>query len=289
MNVAWSVPRNRRPNPFKARLRSVLLIGTAGIAVLATTILSALGASAAASGGLFSGWVALLVTVAAVVVNAAVFIVAFRVATAIKLSVGDVAPGAIIAAVIWQLLQLFGTAYVAHVVKDANATYGVFAVVLGLLAWIFLAALGVVVSVEINVVRTKHLFPRALLTPFTDNVDLTSADQRAYTDAATAQRHKEFESVDVTFDHDGQEASARQRAAEERLAAQSEHVVRDGERARSPPAFDAGRGQHVAVDGDVLGDHRRPVEPRRPWPPGWRARSSVPAAATARTASSIAG
>ena len=51
MNVAWSVPRNRRPNPLKARLRSVLLIGTAGIAVLATTILSALGASAAASGG----------------------------------------------------------------------------------------------------------------------------------------------------------------------------------------------------------------------------------------------
>ena len=35
MNVAWSVPRHRRPNPVKARLRSLLLIGTAGIAVLA--------------------------------------------------------------------------------------------------------------------------------------------------------------------------------------------------------------------------------------------------------------
>jgi membrane protein len=224
MNVAWSVPRNRRPNPVKARLRSVLLIGTAGIVVLATTILSALGASAAASGGgLFSGWVALLVATAAVVVNAAIFIVGFRISTAIKLSVGDVAPGAVFAAVIWQLLQLFGTAYVAHVVKDASITYGVFAVVLGLLAWIFLAALGVVVSVEINVVRTKHLFPRALLTPFTDNVDLTGADQRAYTDAATAQRHKGFESVDVTFDHDGQEATARKRASNERVT--NEHDV----------------------------------------------------------------
>jgi Virulence factor BrkB len=115
MNVAWSVPRNRRPNPVKARLRSLLLIGTAGIAVLATTILSALGGSAAASGTLFSGWVALLVTAAAVVVNAAIFMAAFRISTATKLSVRDVAPGAIIAAVIWQLLQLFGTAYVAHV------------------------------------------------------------------------------------------------------------------------------------------------------------------------------
>ena len=190
MNVAWSVPRNRRPNPVKARLRSLLLIGTAGIAVLATTILSALGGGAGANGALFTGWVALLVTAAAVVLNAAVFIVVFRISTATKLGVRDVAPGAIIAAVIWQLLQLFGTAYVANVVKDAGITYGVFAVVLGLITWIFLAALGVVLSVEINVVRTKHLFPRALLTPFTDNVDLTRADQRAYTDAATAQRHK---------------------------------------------------------------------------------------------------
>ena len=165
MNVVWSVPRNRRPNPVKVRLRSLLLIGTAGIAVLATTILSVLGGSAANSGTLFTGWVAVLVTAAAVVVNAAIFMAAFRISTATKLGVRDVAPGAIIAAVIWQLLQLFGTAYVANVVKDANATYGVFAVVLGLLAWIFLAALGVVLSVEINVVRTKQLFPPRLTHP----------------------------------------------------------------------------------------------------------------------------
>ena len=48
--------------------------------------------------------------------------------------------------IIWQLLQLFGTAYVGNVVKGAGATYGVFALVLGLLAWIFLAAVGVVLE-----------------------------------------------------------------------------------------------------------------------------------------------
>ena len=32
MNVAWAVPRYRRPNPIKARLRSFLLISTAGAA-----------------------------------------------------------------------------------------------------------------------------------------------------------------------------------------------------------------------------------------------------------------
>jgi membrane protein len=56
------------------------------------------------------------------------------------------------------------------------------ALVLGLLAWIFTAALGVVVSVEINVVPTKHLFPRSLLTLFTDTVDLTGADQLSLCD-----------------------------------------------------------------------------------------------------------
>ena len=209
MHVAWSVPRNRRPNPLRARVRSLLLMVTAGASVIATTMLSALGGSTGGGAAVLSSWTAVVVTVAAVMVNTGVFIVAFRISAAFPLNVRQVWLGAAVAAVVWQLLQLFGTAYVGHVVKDAGITYGVFAVVLGLLAWIFLAALGVVFSVEINVVRSKALYPRALLTPFTDNVDLTGADQRAYTDAATAQRHKGFESVDVTFDHAGQNATAR--------------------------------------------------------------------------------
>ena len=108
-------------------------------------------------------------------------------------------PGAVFASIVWQFLQVFGSAYVEGVVRDSSVAYGTFAIVLGLLAWIFFAALGVVIGVEINVVRAKRLYPRALLTPFTDNVDLTTADRRSYTDAAVAQRHKGFEQVVVTF------------------------------------------------------------------------------------------
>ena len=53
------------------------------------------------------------------------------------------------------------------------------------------------------------------MTPFTDNVDLTPADRRAYADAAQAQRFKGFESVTVRYDDDGQHASARRRARDE--------------------------------------------------------------------------
>ena len=60
-----------------------------------------------------------------------------------------------------------------------------------------------VLGIEINVVLADRLYPRALLTPFTDNVELTEADRRAYAAYARAQRHKGFEVVEVTFaDHD---------------------------------------------------------------------------------------
>lgn len=199
MNTAWAVPRNNRPNPFKARGRSLLLLVTAGLAVLGTTVLSAFGGA----GGPFGPVLRVVVLVASVLVNAAVFVFVFRIAAARALSVRDVAPGAIAAAVVWQLLQSFGVVYVGHVVKGASATNGVFALVLGLIAFLYLTAVAVVICAEINVVRVERLHPRALLTPFTDNVALTAGDRHAYSTQAEAQRSKGFENVDVTFDQPG--------------------------------------------------------------------------------------
>jgi hypothetical protein len=47
-----------------------------------------------------------------------------------------------------------------------------------------------VVATEINVVASRRLWPRALLTPFTDRVTLTSADERAYTGYAGSEQRK---------------------------------------------------------------------------------------------------
>jgi membrane protein len=57
-----------------------------------------------------------------------------------------------------------------------------------------------VLAAEANVVAQRQLWPRALLTPFTDQVQLTSADERAYTAYAESERHKGFETVDVGFE-----------------------------------------------------------------------------------------
>lgn len=209
MNIAWAVPRNRRPNPVTARVRSMILLATSGLAMLLTTLLSALGSNTQMFGREFGPWFGSLVSVVAVALHAAVFVVLFRLATTHRHSLKRAVPGAVTTALLWQGLQLSGSAYVSHVINNASVAYGTFAVVLGMIAWLYLGAMTVVLGVEINVVKAHRLHPRALLTPFTDNVDLTDADQRAYADYAEAQRTKGFENVDVSFEHDGQFASAK--------------------------------------------------------------------------------
>ena len=195
MNTVWAVPRHSRPDPFMARGRSLLLLAAVGGALLGTTVLSAISGGA----GAFGTGVKVVVLVASIAVNAAAFIFAFRLSTDRTLTVRQVSPGAVIVALGWQLLHSFGALYVKHVVQSASATNGVFAVVLGMLAFLYLTATVVVFCAQINVVRVDRLHPRALLTPFTDNVDLTKADREAYTSQATAQRSKGFEHVSVTF------------------------------------------------------------------------------------------
>ncbi|MEO6653945.1 MAG: YihY/virulence factor BrkB family protein [Ilumatobacteraceae bacterium] len=214
MNVTWSVPRNRRPDPIRARLRSLRLIGVAGVAVVVTTILSGAGSNAQAFGADVGGWSTIAAIIVSILVNGGVFVLTFRIFRPDQVRRRDVIPGAIVAAVIWQLLQVFGAVFVGNVVKDSGETYGVFALVLGLLAWFFLAAVGIVIGSEVNVVRAKRLYPRALLTPFTDNVDLTDADRRAYVDAVNSQQFKGFQSVTVHYEDDGQQASARRALAQ---------------------------------------------------------------------------
>ena len=222
MNVTWAVPRFRRANPFRLRLRSLLLIAVGGLATLITTVLSALAGSGTAFGANLGWPSAVLIMVAAVAVNAAVFVVGFWICVAHEeRTFRCLLPGALTAAVVWQVLQLVGTAYVGRVVKGTGATYGAFALVLGMIGWLFLASVAIVLSAEIDVVRYKRLYPRSLLTPFTDNVDLTRADRRTYTEIATAQQVKGFESVTVSFADDGQNAAVKQRHQTEH----DEHVV----------------------------------------------------------------
>ena len=195
-DTLWAVPRNERPDPFRSRIRSLLLLLLLGGGLIATTVLAAVARASQSFG--VTGKVGIVV--AAVLINSAVCLVAFRLATSRDLTFREVAPGAVAAAILWQLLQWFGAIYVEQVMQSASATNGVFALVLGLLAFLYLIATTLLLCAAANVVATDRLYPRALLTQFTDDVELTGADRRTYTGQAKAQRAKAFQRIDVTFD-----------------------------------------------------------------------------------------
>lgn len=249
MNFTWNIPRNRRPNPFLLRAKSLLLLLTLGAFVLATTALSQLTAILGALGTTVPGSVDLVTTAGSLLISTGLYFAVSRIGIAQYVGNRTLLPGAILWALLWQGLQTVGGNLVrGYGSSGTTSTYGIFAIVLGLLLWIYLAAVVYVLCTELNVVLAKRLYPRSLLTPMTDDVDLTAADQRAYTGMVRAQRLKGFQHVDVRFEHDGQYASARRR---ERRAGDGDEEAQD--------AADAGQGavpDGAGPSGDAPGGDR---------------------------------
>jgi inner membrane protein YhjD len=199
INVCWAIPRNVRLNPIISRLRSLVWIVGAGLALVFIAVITSVGSHLDVLGADFSTEVHWVAVVLSVLVNALVLALMMRLSTPRDERLRDVLPGAALIAVLWQLLQLVGGLYVEHVIKKASEMNAIFALVLGLVALIYIATVLAMLGIEVNVVLIKGLYPRALLTPFTDAVQLTAADERVYREYAQAQRHKGFEQIDVDF------------------------------------------------------------------------------------------
>lgn len=197
LNVAWAVPRNSRLDPVTSRVRSLLLIVLGGVAVLVVATLTIVAGNLGNLG--LGSWLRWLSTLLSVVVTTLFMALMMRYTTTRRPSFRVCLPGAVVISLLWHGLQLLGGEYVNRVIAKASDMNAVFALVLGLTALLFLASCMAVFGVEVTVVLARRLHPRALLTPFTDAVELTEADMRAYDSYAKAQRHKGFQVVDVTF------------------------------------------------------------------------------------------
>ena len=148
LNTVWAVPRNSRLNPFTSRARSVLLLVLGGVTVLAIATLSSF-ASNLGSFGLELGptlrWAG---TGVSMVLTAVVMATMMRFATTRRPGFRTSLPGALLIAVGWHGLQVAGGTYVRSVVSRASDVNGVFALVLGLLGLIFVAAVIAVLGLE---------------------------------------------------------------------------------------------------------------------------------------------
>jgi membrane protein len=199
LHTAWAIPRNSRPDPIRLRLQSLGLLASGGLSFL---VLIAVSTTAQVAGDKYA-WLGGATTY---VVHAVTFIVMTGVLTVLlhlggsrRPGIGSTLPGAVFIAFGWLFVQLVSTTLVRHGLQKASSMNQTFGLILGLLAVAYLLALILVLGIEINVVMHRRLWPRALLTPFTDAVDLTAGDKRAYTGYARAQRHKGFEAIAVRF------------------------------------------------------------------------------------------
>jgi membrane protein len=209
LNRVWAVPRYARPNALVSRLRGLVLFALIGTVILITTALSAVGTAAidflmttplsAGGSGIGTGVRIAAIAVAAIV-NVAAFLIGFRVLTAREVRLADLLPGAIGAGVAIQVLQTVGTVFLSRELLGASQVYGVFGLVFGLLAWLYLQAAIVVFCAEINAVRARRLWPRNLLTPFLDDTVLTPADHASYRSYADTERYQPSEQIHTTYD-----------------------------------------------------------------------------------------
>ena len=139
-----------------------------------------------------TAWSGPAAVAASTAVNMLLFLVGFRVLTVRNVSLRPL-PGAVVAALAWALLQWLGGWYVDRQLGRASATYGTFALVIGLLSWLYLASTVTLLAAELNVVRT-WLWPRSLAPP-----PLGGADERALEGLAKQEERLPDQRVEVSF------------------------------------------------------------------------------------------
>ena len=168
VNTIWGVPRFRRPNFLLKVVRGLAVIALVGIGVIGTAVVAGITVVvdlpiAAAVGA----------TVGNIVLAAALALGVYHLVIATRVRTADLLPGTLITGVGTYALSLLGGLYVQRVVTRMSGIYGPFASTIGLLAFVSLSVQVFVIATEVNAVRARQLWPRAL------GGDLGPADRRA--------------------------------------------------------------------------------------------------------------
>jgi YihY family inner membrane protein len=185
-NSIWDVPFKRRPNMFASTAKALLMLSVLGVITITSAVVAGIGA------GSDTWWWAALGILASLVLNFILFLLAFRILTTADVSWSDVRPGAILGAIGWTILQALGGFYVGHQLKGASQVYGTFAVVIGLLAWMYLGAQLTMFAAELNAVKARRLWPRSIIHP-----PFTEADERALRRMAKVEERHAEEAVEA--------------------------------------------------------------------------------------------
>jgi YihY family inner membrane protein len=189
MAQIWNIPAAVRPNYLTRMIRSAIFLVVLAVGLILATALAGFGTF-----GRHNFWLGAVGEILAVIVNVALYFAAFRTLTPRQVATRSLIPGVIIGGVAWTILQAAGGYVVGHDLKGASALYGLFGLVLGLIAWIFLGAEITLYSAEINTVLHHRLWPRGMVQP-----PLTDADQRSLAFQVTQNQRRPEQEVVTRF------------------------------------------------------------------------------------------
>jgi YihY family inner membrane protein len=190
MNALWAIPRRSRPGYWWRLAR-----GLGFLVLLAGGVVAAAALAQLASSGPGPG--AVLLVAGSLLLNLVLLAVMFQVLSGRWVAWRRLLPGAAVGAVSWSVLQTLGVYVLDRQLAQANLVYGVFAVVIVLLSWLFLSARVLLYAAELNVVLARRLWPRSLFQP-----PLTGPDRRVLAALAEAEERRPEETVEVRFSTD---------------------------------------------------------------------------------------
>ena len=188
MAQIWNIPGPERPGYLQRLGRTGLFFLVLLVGVLVTTGLSGLSAF-----GNHSGLVVAGAEILALAANMGMYLIGYRVLTPKVVPIKRLIPGAMLAGFCWTALQAAGALVVSHFLKSTSI-YGVFSIVLALLAWIYLVIQVTVYAAEVNVVLARRLWPRSIVQP-----PLTAADREALALQPLQNQRREEQHITVTF------------------------------------------------------------------------------------------
>jgi YihY family inner membrane protein len=190
LNQVWNVEGVRRQGFVSRQARALALFGlvvgaAVGTAFVPDSVVS-LSPDVVAD---------VLGTVARVGVAAALLLGVFRLALSPSVPTRLVLPAALLAGLLWHLVQQVGAWLVVERLAEAEDLYGGIGFVVVVLFWINLLARALVFANEWAVVGWRQLWPRRIAQP-----PLTDADRRVLADLVRNERRRPEQHIQVTFD-----------------------------------------------------------------------------------------
>jgi YihY family inner membrane protein len=218
MQEVWNLPGPARIGYVPRLGRAMLFLGILGGSVIITTLLASLDTF-----GHHAVIIVVLAQVLAALTNVGLYLCSFRVLTPKGVPSRALFPGAATGGLAWTGLQAAGT-YLVHHFLRSDSVYGVFATVLGLVAWLYLAVQLTLYSAEINVVLSRRLWPRSIVQP-----PLTEADRSSIALQALQSQRREEEHIEVSFDDrpSGTEAPGRTPQRPQDVSPPARHASED--------------------------------------------------------------